>query len=516
MEKLLEILRPDNLERLKKHSNINKELTRILEHDGNLWNWSEILEYNFVEWDVIKRNLKHITKAIPSARKRSKLLSASVLMPHHLYKDNKYFAWNYEGLSSNPSLPLGFIRDHIKEKWSWPDLTLNTRFTWETFQANSDLPWDEVSISRNCNITWDIIEANPSFNWDFSRMWYGDKLLLVDPQADVFMSFEYWDTRNLIIPGEYYRDYARQNWRMIWDIIKGLNPYDFAGCRSGKVTEGMWKMRNFSFNSNLTIQIVVDNPGYPWNWTMLSIHPGISAADIQKYHEYPWDVISIVVYTSKWGMETLNKQSLDVRGMLVYNRDIVFEIIMAHTEYRWDWDAVCTRFGRQITMELVKKHPRLFEIGSLAKYCNIDPEYVLERDRSQYILTCLEQNIHIRIGFYLACRREYEWNWNILSRKVNDLKIVRENPDLPWNWEEIGMRTPWEIIILNLDLPWEIDRISYCCRSKWTRRTCWLYPDSYKDTVAYYIWVLEQSALGLSVGACPSEIYCEIITHLIQ
>ena len=49
------------------------------------------------------------------------------------------------------------------------------------------------------------------------------------------------------------------------------------------------ELDGFSYNPNITMEIVEKYPDKPWNWYRISCNPNITMEIVEKYPDKPWD-----------------------------------------------------------------------------------------------------------------------------------------------------------------------------------------------------------------------------------
>lgn len=72
--------------------------------------------------------------------------------------------WNYRNLSSNPNLPIEFVKMNLNEDWNYYSISANVSLT--DLQTYGQIKWDGYGLSLNPNITLDYIKQHPHIKWD--------------------------------------------------------------------------------------------------------------------------------------------------------------------------------------------------------------------------------------------------------------------------------------------------------------------------------------------------------------
>ena len=89
-----------------------------------------------------------------------------------------------------------------------------------------------------------------------------------------------------------------------------------------------WIWWRLSYNSNITIDIVLENPDWPWEYQTLIKNPNITLE------------IMRLTPTVKWPWRCISN-----------NPNITPDVIMANPDINWDWRSLST--NRHITIELI-------------------------------------------------------------------------------------------------------------------------------------------------------------------
>ena len=74
--------------------------------------------------------------------------------------------WNYKQLSSNTSINLDIVKNHIDKNWNWGELSKNPGITLDMIEDNLELPWKWWCISSNPNVTWEFVKKYIHKTWN--------------------------------------------------------------------------------------------------------------------------------------------------------------------------------------------------------------------------------------------------------------------------------------------------------------------------------------------------------------
>jgi hypothetical protein len=183
-------------------------------------------------------------------------------------------------------------------------------------------------------------------------------------------------------------------------------------------SDNLWFTDCISKNSNITWEIIKNNPTIPWNWPNISENKNITWDIILNNLDKPWF----------WDLISLNK-------------NITWDIIINNLDCPWDWNYL-SRY-KPITWCIIKQNINLFKqrlnwnlIGSNLKFDfeilkNLGltvPWNFQNLSRSNII------NWDIVIKY-----KDQDWDWDALSNSRNlDYNIILEHINQAWNWDSIS------------------------------------------------------------------------------
>lgn len=203
-----------------------------------------------------------------------KSLKLSDLKLHSLNDDNDLIKllnkypnnnWNWYALSANPNITLQFIKNNylLMDKWNIHNISSNPNLTWEIVENNLEFNWNWKNITCNPNITLEIIESNPKYfnnKDDIAR----------NPNNIVNKSSDTWNLY-LQTPDKYV-DYAitSRNPNFTWETIISY-PTRLLN----------WDWNAISRNPNITWENIISNLHLPWNWDKVLENPNVMWEDIK-------------------------------------------------------------------------------------------------------------------------------------------------------------------------------------------------------------------------------------------
>lgn len=179
-----------------------------------------------------------------------------------------YYYFKYSKLSIDKLLDIisKFKCDNCKS-CAFNGLSLNKSLTFNFVQTHKNHSWSFKYLSRNKNFYKDIINY-PEYPWNFSSILYYN----TNFNADILKQKNRW--YNEIID----KSTEILTHKNIWfsDIIELLDVYK-------------WDWKYISRNPNITINDVVNNLEFDWNWeTLSSYNNNITSEDVDKYNNLQW------------------------------------------------------------------------------------------------------------------------------------------------------------------------------------------------------------------------------------
>lgn len=113
----------------------------------------------------------------------------AVLVPHG--------GWNYRTLSSNPNLPIEFVKSNINEDWNYHSVSANVSLN--DLETYGQIRWDGYGLSLNPNITFDYVKRHSKIKWDIPSLLSNSTIRLQTIEDD-----KDWFAKQLANPIETY------------------------------------------------------------------------------------------------------------------------------------------------------------------------------------------------------------------------------------------------------------------------------------------------------------------------
>ena len=178
-----------------------------------------------------------------------------------------------------------------------------------------------------------------------------------------------------------------------------------------------WNWSDLSFNAP-TIDIVLRYLDKEWDWSILTIEPGVNFDDMAKYRNLPWNINNLL-FTE-----------------ITTDSDIDFLRIYAE---RYD-DVAWVDHSRRATWEVVKKSPDLpwrYGAVNIVISDKSDVEFLIGKEGVSWgrLSTIAPASV------ILETKDTAPWHWNIVSvNKSLTYEQVVEHPDLPWSYSVVPVQ----------------------------------------------------------------------------
>lgn len=105
------------------------------------------------------------------------------------------FEWDYKNLSSNPNLPIVYVKDNLDNDWNFHEISSNAGLV--DVEQYHQIPWDYHGLSMNRNTTMNYVNRNKHRAWHIPSLLSNSSLH--------FNSFDYeWIRTKYIDPVQTY------------------------------------------------------------------------------------------------------------------------------------------------------------------------------------------------------------------------------------------------------------------------------------------------------------------------
>lgn len=168
---------------------------------------------------------------------------------------------------SNPHIPLDYILNYIQQHRNENTMLLSTHpeITIDHIVNTPWIRWHFPTLSYHTNITPEIVRQYPDLSW---------------------YTYHYFKNPNFTID----------------DLRQHLEPHVF----------NQYAVY-YSKNPNISMQLVCDNPEFPWNDTLLSSNPSIRPIDIINHLDRAWNYNYIMKNRFEWSPIEYTQQTLPMR-----------------------------------------------------------------------------------------------------------------------------------------------------------------------------------------------------------
>jgi hypothetical protein len=222
------------------------------------------------------------------------------------------------------------------KQWTW-------HWWYEVVKKNN---FSCYELSENVNITLDIVKENLDKKWNYD-------ILMMNK------SFT-WEDIN------YIKSLTLTTYEIIIDTY-------------------------ISFNPNITLDIVFDNPQFNWEYNFIIQNKNIKLDDIKKY------------------LPKLEKKNNFLIDFLSLNENVTWEYVVQNPQIKWSYDFLTS--NKNITLNIIKANP----------------------DKN-WNFNYLSRNLSITWNDIVS-NPEINWDWDFISSHPNiTWEIIKSNLNNPWCW----------------------------------------------------------------------------------
>jgi len=227
-----------------------------------------------------------------------------------------------------------------------------------------------------------------------------------------------------------------------------------------------WNWYGVSKNSNITMEIVNQNPALPWNNRGLSRNPNLTIDQVLKcleieQNELDWGDISSHSNITMEIIATYPDLPWDWSHGVSSNPNLTIEFIRQYICKEWQWVKISRNRG--ITMKMIETNPDLpWSYVGISYNSNITTDMILTAPKEELDWSGISYNNALDFNLVIGCPAlpwnwraitmhpsltidivlalpHIQWNFRVLSKHKNfTMEIIKANPDLPWRWVSIA------------------------------------------------------------------------------
>lgn len=236
--------------------------------------------------------------------------------------------WKTCGLSKNPNLTIDYVcKNKNKKKWDWKEVSKNPGINLHDIENNLYLPWRWSHVAQNPNMTLNFLLKHLDDLKNNANECAASKHITleeIEKHPELFNRNQYI-SRNPNLTLEYVFDHVviDRLWQHDWDWVsigRNIN-ITFQDVLRNSIKHPAL-LRNWSFmaglssNPNITLDIVLDNLNYCWNYSNMSSNSSFTMQDIE------------LLYTI---------EKIEDLSHLSWNPNITTEYILDHPEIDWSF-----------------------------------------------------------------------------------------------------------------------------------------------------------------------------------
>jgi hypothetical protein len=346
--------------------------------------------------------------------------------------------WNLTGASCNPNITMYHMEKHKQFKWDWNQATENPNMTIEYIIANPERDWDWARASLMVT-SYEMVDKNPKLPWVKFN-------LRINKHIDIRSQIRR-DLPTICLYGFRYPELTVNDLLML-KIIKIMSAHHwmmFSGYAKVTMQEVVenpqfaWDFRVLTANEYITIQDIISHPKYQWDPAQMSAKKGINIKMVLDNRHLPWDLNTLSLHIHMTFNEFI--ASLSVinwnYGYLYRNPNVQFDCTRWAEVPCWNWYAIA-------------EHP---SVNKSIVMNNLDLPWHYHRMQYNKNFTVTE----ILDDCELFDPIDYD---HLSSLDSVTVKNVLDFPDKPWDWYKLTYRIPLDDIYANPGLPWDINVLS--------------------------------------------------------
>ena len=384
-----------------------------------------------------------------------------------------------EKLSSNPCIHIAVVKNHPELNWNFSELSKNRGITMQDIEDNSDLNWDYEEIILNPNLTADFINKNVSkinfkrlhrAGFDFSEL----NLEKYDKNLYDFLA--------CIVDVLYEIPYLKLDWKQ-FSKTDNVNRHDFNRLLEKHIDKD-WDFDVLSANRSVQFELISRFTDRPWSFNKLSDRIGNSESEYTAYAQF------LEKYRDReWNWEKLSSRYLCKELLVANYSDKPLDWIALSKDYRAiklfqkysdrPWDFAELSKSLLLTLEILEKYiDKDWDFQAISKpvyehktilTCEFIAKYP-EKNYNWYVLT---EIIAPKDMAFIEKHNNHDWNWTIITHYVKNWDFVGKNLDKAWDWKTLTFKAlmcgmeGYKIVKENPDYPWDFTMIQYFKEDDW-------------------------------------------------
>lgn len=369
---------------------LNKSITfkNILENQHCPWNWVHLSCYRD---DITLQIIKQAHNQGAPWHLYSLSLNESIPI-EEILKDKEFWPfWEWEGICMRKDLKFHHVMQYQDAPWDWDAISGNDAvYMFRNIERNQSLPWNWFVVSTHKRIPFYFIRDNPTFDWN----WYDISQNVEN--AELVIS-------NLSLPW-CFRGLSKNLNFQEQDLVELLTEPRI------KSTKFIWSY--ISSNPNVSMNLVLKFPYYPWNWKHLSANHGIPVSQLVTHPQYftklHWNLVSsraplnVVLQNPylPWAWKQVSS-----------NLALTLKVINAYPNMPWNWTSfslspqlrfhdIVTNTDKPWNWKNLSKNPSLFWVD----ICDNDAVKYLQTVHAARVIQ-RQWRLCSNCPLYFACKK---------------------------------------------------------------------------------------------------------------
>lgn len=311
--------------------------------------------------------------------------------------------------------------------WDWNALSYNPNLTWQHVAEHMDRPWNWSVLSRFEEVSFEFLLDREDTNWT-----------IVSEYTTRF-ALETSDGRSIPWEWSYLTINPNLKWQWIEKAVaSGVSPQEFSNMlsKSPCVTleivlanpEFSWNWHRLSANPNFTVDMALAHPDLPWSWPALSQNASTTLDKIERYPKMPWDHIYLSL-NPNLTPEFMQKHSEFewAYSWMSYSGCLTDKFIKKFPKAPWCWEKIIGNKKSKISWKHIGKH---IDAETKMRPLSQNPAVTMEIVRSNpdigWCPKGLSSNPNVNLTDVVSSATIIKWDWELLSKNPNMLTVPHQ------------------------------------------------------------------------------------------
>ena len=331
-------------------------------------------------------------------------------------------SWNMILLSQNPNIRQEFMDNHPEFDWNQDSRYCNPNITERFICQHPEINWDYKVLSIFHHLSYHFIDTHIHEDWDFEILSIHPNIdfTLVSKHKQVPWNYDIFCSDNQSLSYTLYCKYSDFPWSKKYLI------------RNKKITwqnviqSDLWEYASeFSHNSNITLQIIKENPLVKWNWNVISRTIVLDETTLEE--KLPWNYYWLSSNPSlTWEIiDKFKGEDWDLHYLFTHfeiNEERLYDFVKKN-RLSMDWYGIS--FNKETPLSILEKYSSVVIWDYVGMNHNLNLEFIQENEE---FLDCFELLSYNSLHYYKKLKENetlhyYESLWSLCE---TNFKIYEE------------------------------------------------------------------------------------------